>query len=148
MRMHEISSLQMLSLYCRLICAVDPEMASFFVKAESMLFFCRVSCMNKEELKAALRPLQKYHSMFLFMYFLRHMSFLGDHWYPCFEFLVTSPLGFKARVDSALFAFLGGECNVYSPRSTSGATHADLLAAGSAGGHLATCISRGVRMLS
>ena len=26
------------------------------------------------------------------------------HWYPCFGFLVTSPLGFKARVGSALFA--------------------------------------------
>ena len=44
---------------------------------------------------------------------------------------MTSPLGFKARVGSALFAFCGGECNVHSPRSTSGAfTHADLLAAG------------------
>ena len=41
-----------------------------------------------------------------------------------------SPLGFKARVGSALFTFCGGECNLHSPRSTSGATHADLLAAG------------------
>ena len=41
-----------------------------------------------------------------------------------------SPLGFKARVVSALFAFCGGKCNVHSPRSTSGATHANLLAAG------------------
>ena len=40
-----------------------------------------------------------------------------------------SPLGFKARVGSALFAFCGGECNVHSLRSTSGTTHADLLAA-------------------
>ena len=51
------------------------------------------------------------------------------HLYPCFGFLVTSPLGFKARMGSALFAFYGGECNVHSPRSTSGATHANLLAA-------------------
>ena len=30
----------------------------------------------------------------------------GGHWFPCFGFLVTSPLlGFKARVGSALFAF-------------------------------------------
>ena len=48
---------------------------------------------------------------------------------PCFGFLVTSPLGFKARVGSALFTFCGGECNVYSPRSTSGATHTELLVA-------------------
>ena len=25
------------------------------------------------------------------------------HWYPCFGFLMMSPLGFKARVGSALF---------------------------------------------
>ena len=31
-----------------------------------------------------------------------HVLFWG-HWYPCFGFLVTSPLGFKARVGSALF---------------------------------------------
>ena len=57
------------------------------------------------------------------------MSFLGGHWYPCFGFLVMSPLGFKVRVGSALFTFCGGECNVHSLRSTSGATLANLLAA-------------------
>ena len=65
------------------------------------------------------------------------------HWYPCFGFLVTFPLGFKARVGSALFAFCGNECNVHSLRSTSGATCADLLAAGIAAGHFLTCICRG-----
>ena len=35
--------------------------------------------------------------------------------YPCFEFQVMSPLGFKARVGSALFTFV--EVNVkYIPR--------------------------------
>ena len=37
---------------------------------------------------------------FFFKYFWRthsHVLFWG-HWYPCFGFLVTSPLGFKARV--------------------------------------------------
>ena len=53
----------------------------------------------------------------------------GGHWYPCFGFPVTSPLGFKARVGSALFAFCGSERNVHSLRSTSGATRADLLVA-------------------
>ena len=59
------------------------------------------------------------------------MSFWGGggHWYPCFGFLVMSPLGFKARVGSSLFAFYKGECNVHSLRSTSGATLANLLAA-------------------
>ena len=32
-----------------------------------------------------------------------HVLFWGN-WYPCFRFLVTSPLGFEARVGSALFA--------------------------------------------
>ena len=39
------------------------------------------------------------------------MSFLGGHWYPCFGFLGMSPLGFKARVGSALFA-ISAEVNV------------------------------------
>ena len=39
-----------------------------------------------------------------------------------------SPLGFKARVGSALFiCFLGGKCYVHFLRSTFGATPADLL---------------------
>ena len=62
-------------------------------------------------------------------FFQTHVLFFlggGGHWYPCFGFLVTSPLGFKVRVGSALFAFCRGECNVHSLRSTSGATHADL----------------------
>ena len=45
-------------------------------------------------------------TFFFFKYFWRthtHVLFWG-HWYPCFGFLVTSPLGFKARVGSALFA--------------------------------------------
>ena len=49
-----------------------------------------------------------------------------DHWYPYFGFLVTFPLGFKARVNSALIAFCRGKCNVHSTRSTSDATPADL----------------------
>ena len=63
------------------------------------------------------------------LFWLTHVLFWG-HWNPCCGFLVTSPLGFKAKVGSALFAFYGGECNVHSPRSTSGATCADLLVAG------------------
>ena len=77
---------------------------------------------------------------FFFKVFGGHMSFLGGHWYPCFGFLVMSSLGFKARVGSALFAFCGGECNVHSSRSTSGATCANLLTAGTAS-HFPTCIS-------
>ena len=46
---------------------------------------------------------------------------------PCFGFLGTFPLGFKARVGSALFAFAEVNCNVHWLRSTSGATPADLL---------------------
>ena len=40
--------------------------------------------------------------------FGRHESFLWGHWYPYFGLLVTSPLGFKARVGSALFELSRG----------------------------------------
>ena len=53
------------------------------------------------------------------------MSFLWGHWYPCFGLLVTSALGFKARVDS-LACFLA--CMLFL-RFTSGAIPADLLTA-------------------
>ena len=41
-----------------------------------------------------------------------HTYVLGGGALACLGFLVTSPLGFKARMGSALFAFCGGECNV------------------------------------
>ena len=50
------------------------------------------------------------------------MSYFGATGPPVLDFLAMSPLGFKARVGSTLFAFCGGECNVHSQRSTSGAT--------------------------
>ena len=72
------------------------------------------------------------------------MSFFGDNGTPCFGFLVTSPLGFKARVGSALFAIFA-EANVtyIPPRFTSGATLADLLAVGVQPVHFPTCMCRG-----
>ena len=46
-----------------------------------------------------------YNVHFFFFFCRTHLHVLfWDHWYPCFGFLVTSPLGFKARVGSALFA--------------------------------------------
>ena len=55
--------------------------------------------------------------------------------------MVTSPLDFKARVGSNLFAcFWGGKCNVHSPRSTSGATPTDLLTPSIAASHFPICI--------
>ena len=72
------------------------------------------------------------------------MYYFWGHWYPCVGFLVTFPLGFKIGDDSALFTcFYGGECDVNSPRSTSGATPADLLTAGIAVSHFPTCMCRG-----
>ena len=62
------------------------------------------------------------------------------HWYLYFGFLVTSPLGFKARAGSE---FCRGKCNVHSLRSTSDAIPAHHLATGIAASHFPTCISRG-----
>ena len=57
-----------------------------------------------------------WENFFFFFFFLKffcrthsHVLFWG-HWYPCFGFLVTSPLGFKARVGSALIRI--AEANV------------------------------------
>ena len=72
------------------------------------------------------------------------MSFWGTHCYPWFGFLLTSPVGFKARVCSALFTFCRGECSVHFMRSTSGNTHAHLLVAGIAVSQFPTCIRRGL----
>ena len=46
------------------------------------------------------------------------MSFFWGHWYPCFGFLVTSPLGFKARVGSALFAIFVEANVMYIPQDS------------------------------
>ena len=46
--------------------------------------------------------------IFFFLIFEGHESFLWGHWYPYFGLLVTSPLGFKARVGSALFELSRG----------------------------------------
>ena len=57
------------------------------------------------------KPEQVRRNVFVCLFVLKvlsvghiHMSYYWGHWYPCFGFLVTSPLGFKARVGSALFA--------------------------------------------
>ena len=49
-------------------------------------------------------------SFFFKKFFGGHESFLWGHWYPYFGLLVMSPLGFKARVGSALFELSGGIC--------------------------------------
>ena len=46
------------------------------------------------------------------------MSFYWGHWYPCFGFLVMSPLGFKARVGSALFAIFAEVNVMYIPQDS------------------------------
>ena len=46
-----------------------------------------------------------------------HVLFWG-HWYPCFGFLVMSPLGFKARVGSALFAIFAEADVMYIPQDS------------------------------
>ena len=51
-----------------------------------------------------------YLFIYLFLNFGGHESFLWGHWYPYFGLLMTSPLGFKARVGSAIFELSGGVC--------------------------------------
>ena len=67
----------------------------------------------------------RYDNIFFCFFFLNfcwtHVHLWG-HWYPCFGLLMVSPLGFKARVGSALFALGGGIRNIRSLRFTSGVT--------------------------
>ena len=72
------------------------------------------------------------------------MSFFWGHWYPCFGFLVTSPLGFKARVGSALFAIFAEANVMYIPQDSPLVLPlADLLAAGAQPVTSPTCMCRG-----
>ena len=66
--------------------------------------FCRV-VLVKSMSYSNLQTVRFEFFFFFLNFFCRthsHVIFWG-HWYPCFGFLVTSPLGFKARVGSALF---------------------------------------------
>ena len=51
------------------------------------------------------------------------MSFFWGHWYPCFGFLVMSPLGFKARVGSALFTIFAEANVMYIPQNSPQVLH-------------------------
>ena len=66
-----------------------------------------------------------YEILYFFSFFLKFLLdtclFVGPL-IPCFGLLVTSLLGFKARVGSALFALGGGVRNICSLRFTSGRT--------------------------
>ena len=57
------------------------------------------------------------------IYFFKNFVHFWGHWYPCFGFLVTSPLGFKARVGSALFELYGGVRDICCLRFTSGSVY-------------------------
>ena len=70
------------------------------------------------------------------------MSFWGATGTPVLDFWWHLPWVSKPEWILPYLLFCGGECNVHSPRSTSGATCADLLVVGSTASHFPTCISR------
>ena len=59
-----------------------------------------------------------YVSSFFKFYFSGHIhrSYFRGHWYPCFGFLATSPLGFLIWIAEA-------KCDIWSLRSTTSAMH-------------------------
>ena len=84
---------------------------------------------------------------FFFKSFWRtHVLFWG-HWYPCFGFLVTSPLGFKARVSSALFAIFAEANVMYISQDSPLVLHLPTcwqpVRSRCAAGHFPTCMCRG-----
>ena len=58
------------------------------------------------------------YNTFFFLKFLADTCPFWGHWYPCFGFLVMSPLGFKARVGSALFAIFAEANVMYIPQDS------------------------------
>ena len=83
------------------------------------------------------------HNIFFFFFFKKFLAdtcpFLGPL-VPLFWISGDVSSGFQSQSGFCLIRyFCGGECNVHSPRFTSGATLADLLAAG----HFPTCMYRG-----
>ena len=71
------------------------------------------------------------------------MSYFGTTGIPVFWISGNVSSGFQSQSGFCLIRFSRGECNVHSLRSTTGATHADLLIADIVAGHVPTCISRG-----
>ena len=55
----------------------------------------------------------KIQFFFLLNFYLTHVHFWG-HWYPCFGLLVTSPLGFKARVGSLIHTWQRQKCYMFT----------------------------------
>ena len=78
-----------------LLCDIKADFSSFFLMKFSVYFRLAIP----DKLTTSLNVM---HFFFLKI-FGGHESFLWGHWYPCFGLLVMSPLGFKARVGSALF---------------------------------------------
>ena len=62
-------------------------------------------------------PIHSFLKFFFKSFWRTHVLFWG-HWYPCFGFLVTSALGFKARVGSALFAIFAEANVMYIPQDS------------------------------
>ena len=84
-----------------------------------------------------------YITFFFFFNFLADTCPFWGHWYPCFGFLVTSPLGFKARVGSALFAFLRGQMLCIFPKIHLWCYTCQPFGGQCTAGHFPTCMCRG-----
>ena len=81
----------------------------FFARSHFKVYVNKKSCDQNQPIRWLIWvtwPLT--HINVLTFDFFSFFKLLAGHWYPCFGFLVKSPLGFKARVGSALdlIAFL------------------------------------------
>ena len=76
---------------------------------------------------------------FLKCFWWTHVSYFGAYWYPCLWISGDVSSGFQRQSGVCLICmFSGCKCNLHSPRSTSGATPVNLLAASIAAGHFPT----------
>ena len=92
---------------------MSPEVSGFRLLYLILVHFIAILVrMNLSRWMAVLYTMTRLviELFFFFKCFGGHESFFWGHWYPCFGLPVTSPLGFKARMGSALFELSRGIC--------------------------------------
>ena len=80
--------------------------ASLILNNNCLSNFRWISWIQPESMKYVWRLHKVFKVLFLKNFWRTWVLFGGGHWYPYFGLLVTSPLGFKARVDLSLVCFV------------------------------------------
>ena len=72
------------------------------INDSNKIFFTLLAVLFFGKSKLILKNIYSQSSVLNLYWILEDIFFLWDHWYPCFGLLVTSPLGFEAKVGSLI----------------------------------------------